>query len=146
VTGGGATGISEGQAVSISLINQNPAPNGNQGSKKKKKKKKNPFGFGTRVPVPVTKKPQKPNNIKQILENMDKADNKVKPPKRKIVIRPQNSNKKPPGSQKDKLTVQNEEGSPLVGYQNTGGYPMDLNGANCPNYPFCWWNPYKRNN
>merc|ERR1711990_966815 len=126
VTGGGASGISEGQAVSISLINQN---SGNQGSKKKKK---NPFGFGNRV----TKKPKKPNNINQILENIFEEEKKEeKPPKRPIVIRPQNSNKKPPRqNEKDKLTAQSEDGSPLVGYQNTGGYPMDLDGVNCPNY------------
>jgi len=119
--------------VSISLINQNSGSEGNQGSKKKKKKKKNPFGFGNRV---TTKKPKKPNNINQILEDIFEEE---KPP-----IRPQNSNKKTPGkNEKGKLTVQTEEGSPLVGYQNTGGYPMDLDGVNCPNYPFCWWNPYK---
>jgi len=138
VTGGGATGISEGQAVSISLINQNSGSSGNQGSKKKKKKKKNPFGFGNRV---TTKPKKKVNNINQILENI--FEEEEKPPKRKIVIRPQTSNKKPPPKIQVKPT---EEGSPLVGYQNTGGYPMDLDGVNCPNYPFCWWNPYKRNN
>ena len=69
----------------------------------------------------MTKKPKKPNNINQILENIFEEDKKEKPPKRKIVIRPQNSSKKPPGNEKGKLTAQNEDGSPLVGYQNTGG-------------------------
>ena len=49
--------------------------------------------------------------------------------------------------------------SPLIGYVNTAGkllflflvvgihdffpgYPMKLNEDNCPNYPFCYWNPY----
>merc|ERR1711971_970524 len=31
---------------------------------------------------------------------------------------------------------------PLAGYKNTAGYPMNLNAENCPNYPFCYWNPY----
>merc|ERR1711962_1415802 len=31
---------------------------------------------------------------------------------------------------------------PLAGYKNTAGYPMNLNADNCPNYPFCYWNPY----
>merc|ERR1711971_1471108 len=31
---------------------------------------------------------------------------------------------------------------PLAAYKNTAGYPMNLNAENCPNYPFCYWNPY----
>merc|ERR1711872_477119 len=31
---------------------------------------------------------------------------------------------------------------PLAGYKNTAGYPMNLNAEYCPNYPFCYWNPY----
>merc|ERR1711915_1165611 len=31
---------------------------------------------------------------------------------------------------------------PFEGYENTAGYPMNLNEENCPKYPFCYWNPY----
>eukprot|EP00092_Neocalanus_flemingeri_P027105 GFUD01029392.1.p1 GENE.GFUD01029392.1~~GFUD01029392.1.p1 ORF type:complete len:365 (+),score=88.47 GFUD01029392.1:32-1096(+) len=39
-------------------------------------------------------------------------------------------------------TFQPSDIFPLEGYMHKGGYPSMLNEENCPNYPYCYWNPY----
>lgn len=39
-------------------------------------------------------------------------------------------------------TFSSSDISPLDGYENKAGYPALLDKENCPNYPFCYWNPY----
>ena len=75
------------------------------------------------------KNKKKPNNINQILENLFEEDPNVqKPPKRRIVNRPQNLNSndkiqpgRPSNQDSPGLGQSGDKDSPLVGYKNTGG-------------------------